>query len=107
MRSAWMRCCPVWRSGVIDSSRSMKPCAMPPMRRRMGISGSLDLHGYAAARTARQKTFSQSAAGSGAVDHAALSGIATSMNLHLFGGCLIDPATGTDTQADLFISEGQ
>ncbi|CCD29089.1 Dihydroorotase, multifunctional complex type protein [Candidatus Glomeribacter gigasporarum BEG34] len=29
------------------------------------------------------------------------------MNLHLFGGCLIDPATGTDTQADLFISEGQ
>src|SRR5260363_131100 len=55
----------------------------------------------------RQKTFSQRAAGSGAVDHAALSGIATSMNLHLFGGCLIDPATGTDTQADLFISEGQ
>src|SRR5260364_474100 len=29
------------------------------------------------------------------------------MNLHLFGGCLIDPATGTATQADLFISEGQ
>src|SRR5260363_252856 len=64
-----MRCCPVWRSGVIDSARSMKPCAMLPMRRRMVISGSLDLH--------------------------------------LFGGCLIDPATGTDTQADLFISEGQ
>src|SRR5260363_107952 len=35
----------------------MKPCAMPPMRRRMVISGSLDLHGYAAGRTAEAKNF--------------------------------------------------
>src|SRR5260363_203583 len=57
MRGAWMRCRPVWRSGVIDSSRSMKPCAMPPMRRRMVLSGSLDLHGYPAGRTAKAKNF--------------------------------------------------
>src|SRR5260363_275953 len=55
----------------------------------------------------RQKTFSQRAAGSGVLDHAALSGSATSMHLHLVGSCLIDPATGTGTQAVLFISEGQ